>query len=316
METKAPLKLIVAPKIFDIGTNEHRRSLTTFLGKLRKYFIHNESQKIIIDFKQTEKFIAAGTLLFYSEIAYLKQLQNTKAKLRYIPPRNPKAFEVLIQIEFHKLLGIRKPKSKNANKYDDVLNWKVAYGNVVNNEQCASTIEAYEGQLAEPLIDGIFKGLAEAMTNTIHHAYADIREDGLNYKPSKNNWWMFSQSRNGELTVVFCDLGIGIPRSLPKTHPSLIDRLLSALGKVDDHQCIVSSVELNATSTRLPGRGKGLGNIIEITSKNGAGSVIIYSNRGVYRLNPNETKPISCNLKDSILGTIICWNVTLSKVGS
>lgn len=307
--------LILAPKIFDIGSDDNRRDLTIFLRKLRKHFTRSRSHGITIDFTQTKKFIAAGTLLFYSELAYLKQFPNNETKLKYIPPKNPKALEVLIQIGLHKLLGIRKPKSKNTNKYDDVLNWKVAYGNVVNNEQCAPTIEAYEGQLAEPLIDGIFKGLAEAMTNTVHHAYTDIREDGLNHKPTTNNWWMFSQARDGELTVVFCDLGIGIPRSLPKTHPSLLDKLLSVFGKVDDHQCIASSVELNATSTKMPGRGKGLANIIEIASKNRAGSVIIYSNRGVYKLSPDATKPVSCDLKNSILGTIICWNVTLSKVG-
>lgn len=156
---KGTSKVIVAPKIFDINKNENRGNLTIFLGKLRKYFTHNGSHEITIDFTQTEKFIAAGTLLFYSELAYLKQFINNETRLRYIPPKNPKAFEVLIQIELYKLCGIRKPKSKNANKYDDVLNWKVACGNVVNNEQCAPTIEAYEGQLAEPLIDGIFKGL-------------------------------------------------------------------------------------------------------------------------------------------------------------
>ncbi|CAD85292.1 MULTISPECIES: hypothetical protein [Nitrosomonas] len=311
---KGTSKVIVAPKIFDINKNENRGNLTIFLGKLRKYFTHNGSHEITIDFTQTEKFIAAGTLLFYSELAYLKQFINNETRLRYIPPKNPKAFEVLIQIELYKLCGIRKPKSKNANKYDDVLNWKVACGNVVNNEQCAPTIEAYEGQLAEPLIDGIFKGLAEAMTNTVHHAYAEIREDGLNHKPSKNNWWMFSQARDGELTVVFCDLGIGIPRSLPKKHPSIFHKMLS-LGKISDHQCIASSVELNATSTKMPGRGKGLGNIIEIASKNKAGGVIIYSNKGMYRLGPDATEPFSRDLKNSILGTIICWNVTLSKVG-
>lgn len=304
---------IPAPKIFDISRNDSRRNLTKFLRKLRTRFARRKSYEITIDFTQTEKFVAAGTLLFYSELAYLKQLPNNGTKLRYIPPKNPKAFEVLIQIELHKILGIRKPKSKNTNKYDDVLNWKVAYGNVVNNEHCAPAIEAYEGQLAEPLIDGIFKGLAEAMTNTVHHAYADIREDGLNHKPSKNNWWMFSQARDKELTVVFCDLGIGIPRSLPKTHPSLLDKLRSVFGKVDDHQCIASSVELNATSTKIPGRGKGLVNVIELASKNGAGNVIIYSNKGIYKLAPGETKPISCDLKDSILGTIICWSVRLGK---
>lgn len=152
------------------------------------------------------------------------------------------------------------------------------------------------------------------MTNTVHHAYAEIREDGLNHKPSKNNWWMFSQARDGELTVVFCDLGIGIPRSLPKKHPSIFHKMLS-LGKISDHQCIASSVELNATSTKMPGRGKGLGNIIEIASKNKAGGVIIYSNKGMYRLGPDATEPFSRDLKNSILGTIICWNVTLSKVG-
>ncbi len=228
----------------------------------------------------------------------------------YKQPLNDKASEVLRQIGFYKFCG-RLPLESIQVKYEDVVHWCVASGYSVNNEICAPAIEKYEGQLAEPLINGLFRGLNEAMTNTKHHAYSGTRADGLNYIPSQWNWWMFSQAKDNTLSVVFCDLGIGIPKTLPIKKPNLYRRILT-LGKAGkDSEFIKIAIKDKLTRTYLPERGKGLGDIVLAITKDYSGAVKIISNHGVYLKNQNGT--MTYDLKESILGTLICWQVSFQN---
>jgi hypothetical protein len=150
--------------------------------------------------------------------------------------------------------------------FDDVVHWRVARGHVVNNYICAPAIEAYEGKMAEPLVDGIFRGLGEAITNAKQHAYIGMRKDDLGFSPAKEDWWMFSQARDGYLSVVFCDLGVGIPATLPIKRPAIFS-LLEKLGlATSDAACIAEAFRDSRTRTQTKGRGYGLGNIVNAVS--------------------------------------------------
>lgn len=304
------VKNITAPKIFDIDGKKERRYIIDFLRKLRRIFIQNNVQKIIIDFSNTGSFVAGATLLFHAELSRLVEMRGDEVTVSYKPPRNDKAFEVLRQIGFYKICG-KNPRKRSGQNYDDVVHWRVAKGSVVDNSLCASAIEKYEGQLAEPLINGLFRGLGEAMTNTIHHAYIDVREDGLDYSPPAKNWWMFSQARDNYLSVVFCDLGIGISRTLPLKKPNLFKKIISMQLQRKDSEYIKIAIEDRLTRTREYGRGRGLGDIVDIVAKQKAGIVKIFSNRGVFI--QNETNTVTHDLKESILGTLITWRVPLTN---
>lgn len=121
---------------------------------------------------------------------------------------------------------------------------------------------------------------------------------------------MFSQARTGYLTVVFCDLGIGIPNTLPLKKPSLYERIVSLGRAGSDGACIEDAIEDSRTRTHLPERGRGLGNIVNVVSKLKGGIVMVLSNHGFY-LSRNGTSPKTYDLKDSILGTLIYWRVPL-----
>lgn len=296
---------LTAPPAFDIEDEKSRRRLIQFLEDLRGHFRHSAPKRLLIDFQGTLRFVAAGTLLFYAELCRLVEY-SPATQVRCNEPRNERAKQVLQQIGVY---GICQHPYHGRTTHRDVVHWRIARGHVVDANQYAEAIEAHEGRLAEPLVKGIYRGLAEAMTNVCQHAYIGRRDDGLDHDGPRD-WWVFSQEKDGQLFVALCDLGVGIPVTLPKTNPSLFGRLKAMAGiEPLDGECITAAIEDSRSRTGRPERGKGLGDIIRAVSGAPSGRAVVFSNRGCYTLNGG--KEASGNYRDSILGTLISWRVPI-----
>ena len=135
-----------------------------------------------------------------------------------------------------------------------------------------------------------------------------VRPDGLNVAHEPKEWWMFSQERDGLLTVVFCDLGIGIPGTLPIKKPNLWKRI-QAFGSHLDAHAIQEAIGESRTRTGLHHRGKGLKQLVDVIAKVNGGQVNIFSNRGRFTLK-SGSESIS-QFKDDIYGTLITWQVPI-----
>lgn len=296
---------LTAPPVFDIEDPKNRRNLIEFLGDLRDHFKHRAAKLLLIDFEGTQRFVAAGTLLFYAELCRLVEY-SPATQVRCNEPKNEKARQVLQQIG---VFGICHHSYHGKTTYRDVVHWRVARGHMVNANQYAGAIEVHEGRLAEPLVNGIYRGLAEAMTNVCQHAYIGQRPDGLQHDGPRD-WWVFSQAKDGHLYVALCDLGVGIPGTLPITNPSLYGWLKSKLGiEPLDAECIAAAVEDSRSRTMKRERGKGLGDIIRaVTGARGARAVV-FSNRGCYTF--KDGVEASGNYRDNIHGTLISWSVPI-----
>lgn len=296
---------LVAPSVFDIEDDKNRRSLIQFLEALRAEFKPRAAKRLLIDFEGTQRFVAAGTLLFYAELCRLVEY-SPSTQVRCNEPRNERARQVLQQIGVY---GICQHPYHGRTTHRDVVHWRVARGHMADASRYADTIEVHEGRLAEPLVKGIYRGLAEAMTNVCHHAYIGRRVDSLDHDGPRD-WWVFSQAKDGHLYVALCDLGVGIPVTLPKTNPSLFSRLKAITGiEPPDGECITAAIEDSRSRTGKPERGKGLGDIIRAVSGIHGGRAVVFSNRGWYTL--NDGKEASGNYRDSILGTLISWSVPI-----
>lgn len=298
---------IYAPETFDAFISHWRSELLTFLSALREHFREKHERVLLIDFSRTKRFYASGTLPFYAELTRLIEYRHNSVKIRCTGPANDRASQVLEQIGIYKLCSHR---SHGTPTRQDVVHWRVARGHLVDNTICAPVIEAFEGELATPLVDGLLGGLAEAMANAVHHAYESVRDDGLNYVDVRD-WWMFSQKKDGFLSVVFCDLGVGIPATLPIKRPWLMQQMEKFGFPMTDANCIKEAIDDGRSQTGLPGRGHGLGNIIDVVEKVHDGIAIVASNRGYYSL--KEGKENWGNYRDSLLGTLIYWHVPLQE---
>lgn len=296
-----------APNKVTIDDPDHRAELLKFLVQLRSHYRNRPATPLVIDFSNTTHFVSAGTLLLYAELNRLIVFCNNSVKLRCTVPTNNQASQVLKQIGIYRLCSNHSTVKPIR---DDVVHWQVVQGQLVDNSLCAPTIEGFQDRIDASMIDELLGGLGEAMTNAIHHAYDSIRQDGLGYNGS-SDWWMFSQAKDGHLSVVFCDLGIGIPTTLPLKRPGVWQKLILRIPIPTDGDCIREAIVEGRTSTGINGRGYGLGNIIEVVENIPNGVVIVYSNGGRY--DSRENTPYPNDYTDSILGTLIFWNVPLQK---
>ena len=305
-----PIKLN-APEIFCIHDPVARSKLHFFLRNLRSTVI--SKKPVLIDFSSTQKMVASGTLLFVAELRRIFRLTKGQVPIRCIPPRNTKAWQVLEQIGVLSLLKCRKRVIPTDG---DVVHWRFACGNQVLGEKYDDILGHYDGKLTDGIAKGFYHGLTEAMTNCRQHAYIEVRSDNLNIINEPTDWWMFSQEKDGLLTVVFCDLGVGIPTTLPIKRPALWQRLVqTCFGKVTDSQAIREAIEDSKSRTGKHYRGKGLRQLLEVAKISSKGTLIVYSNNGIYLYDTD--RELDCrDYNESIAGTLIAWQIKINSSGN
>lgn len=298
-------RLLRAPKMFYLDGNRVRHELLTFVADLRRLLV-TERAAVLIDFSTTERMASGGTLLFLAELHRCKEALGGVLNVRCNPPRDAKVSQVLKQVGAFDLMRYRKRIEPT---FADVIHWRYASGYQVEGEKYENILGSYEGRVADSLLGSLFRGITEAMTNCHHHAYIDVRPDGLGYEDKKRNWWMFSQERNGYLSVVFCDLGIGIPVTLPTKKPNLWQKVVSLGSAGSDSSIIEQAVADSVSRTGKKYRGKGLKQLLEAVQESNDGALRIYSNRGCYTFSNGKV-----SLSDSvgsIMGTLIQWKVPI-----
>lgn len=302
---------LAAPMMFDIDDSRARAKLTAFLGRLRRTIGTGDGADVTIDFTDTRKMWASGTLLFKAELCRLRRIKNQKLRVRCIPPRNQKIAQVLKQTGIFKLF---QHKSTVVPTYPDVVHWRYANGNEVDGAKYDEVLGKYDGTIPDTVASGLYLGLTEAMTNCHHHAYIAPRKDELNQSDEPKDWWMFSQEKEGRLSVVFCDLGVGIPETLPTKQPGLWQRLKTAIGVPTDADAIDEAIKESKTRTEKHYRGKGLKQLVDVIEKTPGAVLTLHSNHGRYTYrHGNSNKE---NYSDSILGTLIAWSVPVKTTES
>lgn len=292
--------VVRSPPHFDIYEGDSRKRTLIFIEKLRR-LVNEGSRRIWIDFSDTRKFGSGGAILFFAELSRL--IESTRSlMIRGSLPRSNKAAQVHQQIGLSRLL---KTKNKTECLDGDVVNWRSARGQGAVGEKYDEIMGYYDGRITESLQSELYTGITEAMTNAHQHAYIDQRGDGITTPPTYRPWWMFSQEKDGKLSVVFCDLGIGIPSSLPRTRP----RLWHLMRNMTQGRQIEGAVRESQTRTKKQHRGKGLRQIIQTISSCEGGKAIILSNKGWYSMKAGKRD--SGDFADSIMGTVIYWQMPL-----
>lgn len=300
----SPWPSVETPEIVRLNEADLRSQLLVTIGKLRGLVASGCST--VLDFTRTQRVFADGMLLLYAEVRRLRT-DYPHVRITCRLPLRSKTSEVLKQIGMLDLLGCQ---AKVTPSKADVVRWKFATGSTVEGERYDEVVGIpFEGDLAEPLHEALYVGMTEAMTNVVHHAYQGDRGDGL-APITQKQWWMFSTSKDGFLTVVLCDLGVGIPGTFPFKHPSLWRRLTS-LGRTRDCDVLEEAVKLGATRTGQSGRGRGLSQLLEIVNQTDQSSLTIHSNHGVYYKTPS--KKGTHEFRDSIMGTLINWRIPLRQ---
>jgi len=161
----------------------------------------------------------------------------------------------------------------------------------------------------------LFRALSEAMINVGQHAYpAETRRR----QRIQGRWWLngtINKPRN-ELMIAFCDLGIGISRTLPKLYTW--ERIRGALALLpginpNDGEMIQAAMTLGRSQTGEINRGKGLNDLRSFIDQSGTGELHIFSRHGAYRYSARGSEKVQ-NYRRPINGTLIKWTVPIDQV--
>ena len=162
------------------------------------------------------------------------------------------------------------------------------------------------------LYNALYKSLTEAMTNVNHHAYEKNQS-------IEKRWWCFSQLKDKMLTIIFCDLGLGIPFTVKDTHKEWYKNWSEKVIIKKDGKLLKSLIEKPRSSTGKEHRGKGIKEIMEITEFE-KGKISIFSNKGAIFADYNKDKSKAKmelqhkDYKKSINGTMILISIPCDYV--
>lgn len=305
-----------------------RKKLRKVTKRFRDYY-HRKDVCLRLDFKETKKMYSDGTLYLLAELDTLA-LINPFITFKLIPSEEKIVNQVLDQTGILNLLK-QKIKFEDDEFDESVKYWNYATGHNSEIDSADSMLDDFDELLSEDTSKKVFTSLTEALTNCHHHAYQDKRYPAE--IKSIKKWWLFSEEREGQLTVCVCDLGIGIPRSLLRNTENVkedwFSRFKSFISdnreKYDkDSAAIKAAIEIGNTRTNLPNRGKGLNQIIDkINTMCGhKASIAIHSNKGSYIINrgfvtdlpiTDIINGIAIPYTESIEGTLIVWQIPLDK---
>lgn len=298
--------ILRAPKSITLLDRPNHEALTKFLAELRLAFA-DEKRTVCIDFSQTKRLFPEGMLLLYAELNRLRSVFSDK-DASCIPASNLVVDGVLEHLGVYAWFD-HKSQAKPCG--DNVVGWKVHHAELVDGSVFGPPIENLG--LKTEQARRLFEGVSEAVTNVRHHAYLQQREDGLNL-PIRQKWWMFIHESEKRLYVAICDLGIGIPRSLPIQHGWEMVRhalrVISGRRRRTDGRMIEAALRLRRTRTDQEHRGLGFNDMIAVLNTLPGSRMRIHSNHGVLSYNA-DCRPPSIQVagfKGSILGTIIAWH--------
>jgi hypothetical protein len=305
---------ILAPEVFLLERGTDRARMVKFLAGIRDAVVVRKL-KVRIDFSKVKRLHPCGVLLFTAEIERIRRYAKKDGIIRSNYPAERIVEQVFQHLGILSLLG--RPARLEADSFEEnVKHWRRAKGLVVEGQAFEQIQQSYEGRIADPLLSRMFGGVTEAMTNSVHHAYADQRGDGIANHAELREWWMFSEERDGRLNLAMCDVGIGIPRSLGKADDEdrfwIADWVRKLMAPGDSDSALISAaVNLRKSRTGRHHRGRGLGEIQAVVENAPNGFLKIHSNRGLYSYNATARREQRRDFRSSIMGTLVLWSVPI-----
>ncbi|MGA0571160.1 hypothetical protein ACO2Q9_10615 [Variovorax sp. VNK109] len=307
-----PGELIVAPRKFD-AIRASGRETVKFLRAVAQTILRDQ-QPTVLDFRHTESFYPVSTIYLYAELDRIVSLSHLPKPITIIDPHRRRAREVLKQIGLHEITG---DSCDIIPEREDVVYWKASKGKDQSGEKLAILEVVAEkvnkAHARHMELSGIWRGVSEAVANSVDHAYKVPRADGFNGLP-ETRWWMFTQLRDGIFTAAVCDLGCGYKATIAQTIPEkFISELANLLvGTNRDSIAIHTAMEYGRSGTHQSERGKGSRDALSVLRKHGNGDLMILSNTGWIQYtyaNGREQKKIFGDLGIDIRGTIIWWKL-------
>ncbi|MCH5486763.1 hypothetical protein [Pseudomonas syringae] len=328
--------MAIAPTKLDLYSPKNHSRFVDFLQEIRRSVSAHEVTTL--NMKHCIRITAAAGLLLVAEVDRL-----TKAyPLHKIKCINPEASNngpgksgtnlvesALNQIGFYKIIGQSNSKKAVAGS---VKKWRHLSGYMADGNLADSLLQTLKDEVSAEVLKKLYRGSIEAIANCVEHAYPSARRDGLNIIDPR--WWMLVGKDETSLTIIICDLGVGIPNTLPVKHEeSFLSQIKNALGIVgnSDSEMIRISTHIKQTRTNQKHRGKGGKDFRSMPANFPSSYLAIRSNKGAFFITGKEHIPFKgvssrkfvpdtqksesmIEHKNSICGTLIEWAIPLKDL--
>ena len=307
-----PGAVIMAPAKFD-AIRQSGRDTLKFLRAVA-HRVLTEGQPVVLDFRRTVSFYPVSTIYLYAEIDRIVSLSPLAKPITIKEPQRRRAREVLKQVGIFEVTG---DSCDIVPERSDVVYWKASKGKDQSGESLAMlevvADKVNKDHARQIELKGIWRGVSEAVANSVEHAYKVPRSDGFAGLPD-TRWWMFTQLRDGIFTVAVCDLGCGYRATIVNSIPSyFLNEIAATLqGMNGDARSIQTAMEYGRSSTRQDERGKGSRDALSVLQKHGFGDLMILSNAGWVQYtyaNGREQQVVHGSIEIDIRGTIIWWKL-------
>lgn len=316
---------IEAPSAIDIYNSRNHGSLLGFIARIKKRA--KAKKTVFISFRNTRFITAAAGLLLVAEIDKLvKQNPQLRIKCSFPPKvshgryKNPLNLveSALKQIGFFTLIGKHSAQQTNQ---ASVKRWSQLSGSIADGSLAAQLLNKVSDVVSPGARKKMYRGAIEAIANCVEHAYPSEDED---ISTQDSRWWMLVGVDDQQISVVICDLGVGIPVTIQKHPEKILEKLLKFMDQKSDADMIRASTYVRKTRTEMSHRGKGGQDIRSLIEEFPTAQLTIRSNKGAFVLIGDECsartidrkwKPVSgtngkerlANFKNSVGGTIIEW---------
>ena len=313
---------VIAPNQICIYKKQNQIKMMLFLEDLERKVKQAKDNSVCICFRDSGAITAGACILLLATIDRLKsQYPEVKYTVTYpplVPYKDqgnngvPVVSSVLSQVGFFTLLGVGSPKYRKLNTVDC---WKVASGESVESVLLGEMLKSLPEDIEKK--GDLYRPALEAMCNSVEHGYdqAFCNDNKKDYK----KWWCLSAVIDGHLVVIVCDLGVGIPYTLPRTQSeSMFKRLSSKIGRAfkSDSDYVHASLFVKKTRTAAEHRGKGGQDLRTIVERTPNSTLQVHSNRGAYTFRTSaDTNKSQEKIYDndmSIGGTVTGWSIKLT----
>lgn len=301
---------VYLPKVISVSDMKQRKIFLDKLAQIKLFASQQHVNRLVLDLKNIQELHPCGTLLFIAELDCLLNDPLIANKIQGRYPSNQRVEELFQHVGvIEKLKLVERIKEIKDN---NVKPWMYGTSKTSNGEDIANALpRLVDENMNRELSLCVTTGIAEAIANAEEHAYPQEP----NCTSKLKNWWFFVKIEDDELSVVICDLGTGIPKTLPITwREEFIAATQNIVNRVKDGKCIELALKIGKTRSKQDHRGKGLADILKIVEEHEVGMLTIFSNRGVYSRSATLSKPSKPvrSTKESIRGTIVQWRVPVS----
>lgn len=305
--------LLDVPKTLDLVSNYDETA--EFIRDMRRAVL-NQNRRVMLVFNEAERIRPAALLLLLSEI-HRCRLSHSPTMVTGTYPQSPQLERLMCRTGFFKLLNVKEPSNIKSRTFPvEYIEFRS------NNKLDTAEPKRLRTELLgdsitmQPKVRSrLYRALTEAMINVGQHAYP---KSSIKAHPVRNRWWLAGQvnKRKKELLITFCDLGVGIPETLPKIYTW--ERIRAALSllpgiRPNDGQMIKAAMTIGRSRTREEHRGRGLNDLRSLIDQADAGELYIFSSKGRYRYRAGGDEE-AFNSNISVNGTLIKWCVPLDRV--